>query len=177
MHLRSSLALVGAFALAACSGAAAPSPTPVGAASPAPAAAEAGSPIAAAAVVPYRCEGRDVTWDGTSAIDLTGTWAGDDAGVYYLRQIGDQVWWLGTSGLGGPFANRGDDFTNVYRGTLSGDTLTGTYADVPQGKILDSGPVDMKLTPTSGGGIALVRTDPVLETGFGGKRFTPCSLR
>src|SRR4029079_19727016 len=102
MHLRSSLALVGAFALAACSGAAAPSPTPVGAASPAPAAAEAGSPIAAAAVVPYRCADRDVTWDGTTPLDRTGPWAGDAAGVYYLRQIGDQVWWLGTSGLGGP---------------------------------------------------------------------------
>jgi len=123
-----------------------------------------------------KSESRTVTWDGSSAIDLTGTWAGDDQGVYYLRQLGDQVWWLGMSGLGEPLVHRGTDWTNVYLGTLSGDTVTGTYADVPQGKILDKGPVVMKLTPTSDGGISLVRTDPVLETGFGGKIFTPCRL-
>jgi len=134
------------------------------------------SPNATTAIALYQCDPRKVAWDGSSAIDLTGTWAGDDAGVYYLRQLGDQVWWLGMSGLGEPLVDRGSDWTNVYRGTLSGDTVTGTYADVPQGKIQDKGPVVMKLSPTSAGGIALVRVDPVLETGFGGKMFTPCSL-
>ena len=124
----------------------------------------------------YSCSSRTVSWDGTSHIDLTGTWNGDDEGVYYLRQLGDQVWWLGMSGMGGPFAARGSDWTNVYVGTLSGHTLTGTYADVPQGKILDKGPVVLELTATSGGGISLVRTDPLLETGFGGTHMTPCTL-
>jgi len=150
--------------LAACSPGATATPTPTEAA------------IATPAIAMYTCESRTVTWDGSSAIDLTGTWAGDDQGVYYLRQLGDQVWWLGMSGLGEPLVHRGTDWTNVYLGTLSGDTVTGTYADVPQGKILDKGPVVMKLTPTSDGGISLVRTDPVLETGFGGKIFTPCRL-
>jgi len=134
---------------------------------------------ATAAIVPaavLTCSSRTMAWDGTSAIDLTGTWAGDDQGVYYLRQLGDQVWWLGMSGLGAPLVDRGTEFSNVYLGTLSGDTVTGTYADVPQGRILDQGPVVLKLTPTSGGGISLVRTDPVLATGFGGSRFTPCKL-
>ena len=133
-------------------------------------------PASATPIALFSCGSRAVTWDGSSTIDLTGTWAGDDQGVYYLRQIGDQVWWLGMSGLGGPLVNRGTDWTNVYLGTLSGDTVTGTYADVPQGKILDTGPVDWKLTPTSGGGIALVRTDPLLSTGFGGTLLTPCML-
>jgi hypothetical protein len=154
------------FALAACSTAVTPAPT----------ATEAASPKATAAVALYSCGSRTVTWDGSSAIDLTGTWNGDDEGVYYLRQLGDQVWWLGMSGLGEPLVSRGSDWTNVYLGTLSGDTVTGTYADVPQGKILDKGPVVMKLTRTSAGEISLVRTDPVLETGFGGTMFTPCQL-
>ena len=132
-------------------------------------------PSAAAAAL-YRCESRLLAWDGSSAIDLTGAWAGDDSGVYYLRQLGDQLWWLGMSGLGGPLVDRGTDFTNVYRGTLAGDTITGTYADVPQGTIMDKGPVVMKLTKTSDGGISLVRVDPVLDTGFGGTMFTPCTL-
>jgi hypothetical protein len=153
------------FALAACSGGASPSPAVTAAANP-----------RAAAVERYTCENRVMPWDGSSAIDLTGTWNGDDEGVYYLRQVGDQVWWLGMSGLGQDLVDRGTDWTNVYLGTLSGDTVTGTYADVPQGKILDKGPVVMKLSRTSDGGISLVRTDPVLETGFGGTMFTPCTL-
>jgi hypothetical protein len=161
-----------ALTLAGCSAAVTAPPT----VAPAPSAPTVASPNATAAIALYRCDPRKVAWDGAAAIDLTGTWAGDDAGVYYLRQLGDQVWWLGMSGLGEPLVDRGADFTNVYRGTLSGDTVTGTYADVPQGKIQDKGPVVMKLSPTSDGAISLVRVDPVLETGFGGRTFTPCTL-
>lgn len=137
--------------------------------------------IAPTSIVPppialYRCGSRTMTWDGSSAIDLTGTWAGDDDGVYYLREIGDEVWWLGMSGIGGPLVSRGSDWTNVYHGTLSGDTVTGTYADVPGGKIRDNGPVVLKLTRASDGGLSLVRTDPLLPTGFGGTLLTPCTL-
>ena len=28
--------------------------------------------------------------------ELTGAWAGNDDGVYYIRQVGDCVWWFGT---------------------------------------------------------------------------------
>jgi hypothetical protein len=156
--------------LAACSPAA--TPTPI---NTAPSAAAATSQPAAA-VAKYLCESRTVAWDGTSAIDLTGTWRGDDAGVYYLRQLGDEVWWLGMSGIGGPLVARGTDWTNVYHGTLAGGTVTGTYADVPGGTIQDNGPVVLKLTSTSGGGVSLVRTDPLLSTGFGGTLLTPCTL-
>ena len=149
MRLRLLAAVFAAFALSACSGATAPSPT----------ASAAASPKATAAAL-YRCETKLLAWDGSSAIDLTGTWAGDDNGVYYLRQL----------------VHRGADWTNVYRGTLAGGTVTGTYADVPGGAIQDKGPVVMKLTKTSDGGITLVRVDPVLDTGFGGREFTPCKL-
>ncbi len=54
--------------------------------------------------------------------------------------------------------------------------MTGTYADVPGGAIQDNGPVVMKLTRTSDGGIKLVNVNPVLDTGFGGSMFTPCTL-
>lgn len=128
------------------------------------------------AIALYSCPRRTLTWDGASAIDLTGTWAGDDQGVYYVRQLGDQVWWLGMSGVGRSVVDRGSDWTNVYFGKLSGNTVTGTYADVPGGKIQDNGPVVMKLTPTSDGGIKLVRTDPLLATGFGGTLLTPCKI-
>jgi len=132
-------------------------------------------PTATPAAALFACPSRTVTWDGESAIDLTGAWAGDDQGVYYLRQIGDEVWWLGMSGLGESLASRGQQWTNVYVGKLSGSTITGTYADVPHGSILDDGPVVMMLTATPGGGISLVRVTPDSDTPFGGKVFTPCT--
>jgi hypothetical protein len=165
------LVLVAAI-VAACGPTAVPVSSITPSASPeAPVLATTAPPIAL-----FTCPSRTVTWDGKSAIDLTGTWAGDDQGVYYLRQLGDQVWWLGMSGIGGPLVARGTDWTNVYHGTLAGGTVTGTYADVPGGKIQDTGPVVLKLTSTSGGGISLVRTDPLLPTGFGGTLLTPCTL-
>ena len=157
------IAMVG-VALAACSASVTPSPNPTA------------QPTAQPTAALFTCASRTLAWDGTSAVGLTGTWAGDDDGVYYLRQLGDQVWWLGMSGIGGPLVLRGSDWTNVYQGTLAGDTVTGTYADVPGGKIQDSGPVVLKLTLTSGGGISLNRTDPLLSTGFGGTLLTPCTL-
>jgi hypothetical protein len=165
------LSLVSAgLTLAACSAAATPTPTTT-----APSAAAA-TTQQVEAVATYTCGTRSLKWDGASAINLTGTWKVDDDGVYYLRQLDDHVWWLGMSGLNRPLVDRGSDWTNVYLGILKGDTVTGTYADVPQGQVMDQGPVILKLTPTTGGGIELVRTDPVLETGFGGSRFTPCTL-
>ena len=136
----------------------------------------AASQLATPAVALFTCGDRTVAWDGKSAIDLTGTWAGDDDGVYFIRQIGDQIWWLGMSGLGQSVAERGSDWTNVYKGQLAGETVTGRYADVPQGQVLLDGPVVMVLTKTAGGGISLVRSTPDSETEFGGKVFTPCKL-
>jgi hypothetical protein len=157
------------------------SPTEPAAASSALATSQASRPSAnptrtAQAVALFTCASRTLAWDGKSPIDLTGAWAGDDDGVYIMRQIGDQVWWLGMSGIDQPLVDRGSDWTNVYLGSLKGDTVTGTYADVPLGQILDKGPVVVKLTPTLDGGISLERTDPLLETGFGGTSFTPCTL-
>lgn len=80
------------------------------------------------------------------------------------------------SGLGNSLVLRGSDWTNVYRGQIVGDTITGRYADVPQGRTMLDGPVVMKLTKTVGGGISLVRSTPDAETEFGGKVLTPCQL-
>jgi hypothetical protein len=171
--LVAAIAVGGAFYLLRGGAVGSPGPTPTSPIAPTPSPREAAT---APPVALYGCEIRTVTWDGSSAVDLTGTWAANDGGVYYLRQLDDEIWWLGMSGRGQPLVDRGVRWTNVFHGTLSGDTITGTYADVPQGRILDKGPVVMKLTPTADGGISLVNANPILPTGFGGYRFTPCTL-
>ena len=41
-------------------------------------------------------------------VNLTGTWKADDGGIYYIRNIGNVVWWLGISG-----SDDGKTFSNV----------------------------------------------------------------
>ncbi len=59
--------------------------------------------------------------------NLTGAWHADDVGTYYMRQIGNALWWLGMS------HDQGRSFANVFRGTVEGNTLEGTWVDVPMG--------------------------------------------
>ncbi len=66
-------------------------------------------------------------------IDLTGTWQGNDGGTYYIRQVGDQVWWLGEQSPTGP------TWSNVAFGRIEGNTLRLEWADVPKGEVMSSG--------------------------------------
>jgi hypothetical protein len=69
--------------------------------------------------------------------NLTGVWGASDVGTYYLRQLGQVVWWLGLS------QDRGRTFANVFHGTLTPDqagaSLSGEWADVPLGITLQNG--------------------------------------
>lgn len=64
---------------------------------------------------------------------LTGVWNCNDGGVYFIRQIGNQVWWYGQSSDGGT------TWSNVFQGTITGNQITGSWADVPKGNIRGSG--------------------------------------
>jgi hypothetical protein len=93
--------------------------------------------------------------------DLTGVWSSDDGGVYYLRQIGDQVWWMGLSDRG-----QGFNFANVFWGRLSGRSFSGEWVDVPRGILLSSGVLTLAIDPTSG---IIAEFRRIRETGgFGG---------
>jgi len=65
--------------------------------------------------------------EGNKNIDLTGIWSCDDGGTYYIRQIGNAVWWDGEDTAADP------RWANVAYGTISGNTVTLEYADVPEG--------------------------------------------
>ena len=72
--------------------------------------------------------------------ELTGAWSGDDHGVYYVRQVGDCVWWFGTElvdiepGLTGQ-----PGFANVASGRVDGSRIVVEWADLPVGDILGGG--------------------------------------
>jgi hypothetical protein len=56
---------------------------------------------------------------------LSGAWHASDNGTYYLRQLGDTVWWLGLS------RDQGRTYANVFRGEIREGGFVGNWIDVP----------------------------------------------
>jgi hypothetical protein len=78
--------------------------------------------------------------DPADAGELTGAWAGNDSGVYYIRQAGDCVWWFGTEVRDvelGPTGQRG--FANVASGRIVGNQVDLEWVDVPLGNTVNGG--------------------------------------
>lgn len=63
--------------------------------------------------------------------DMTGIWSCNDGGTYYVRQLGNNVWWYGESSNG--------QWSNIFHGALDGDWLEGLWLDVPKGRDRDNG--------------------------------------
>lgn len=66
----------------------------------------------------------------TQNINLTGIWKANDGGTYYIRNIGDDIWWLGISSN-----DAGKTFSNVLRGQIleNNNTIVADWTDLPMG--------------------------------------------
>jgi len=127
--------LIVILALAACGDAAPTRSAQDDSASSAPSP-SAGTSATAADLSAIAC----ATDDPADVGDLTGAWAGDDTGVYYIRQVGDCVWWFGTELRDikrGVTGQRG--FANVAAGRVDGNEIVVEWADVPMGNISNGG--------------------------------------
>jgi hypothetical protein len=91
--------------------------------------------------------------------NLTGTWEGDDGGVYRVRQKKNAINWVGMSG------DSGASWTHILIGSRNGDKVDGYWADMngPMGE----GHLTLQVR---GNGKYLVRTNAT-GSGFGGKRW------
>jgi hypothetical protein len=156
--------------LAACGSSASPTPS----ASTAPSAAVASTaPSASTAPIAARCTPTPLKFDPKS-IDLTGAWAGDDDGIYYLRQRGTTVSWNGMSSRNGVPSLLGLDFNNVGWGEIHKDlTIAVDWADVPRGGIDGYGTMKLKIGPDSAGNIQITKVSET-GTGFGNTVWTRC---
>ena len=76
-------------------------------------------------------------------MDLTGKWGCNDGAIYYIRQIGNKIWWYGETNPNSP------NWSNVFYGTMSGtnpgDTINGNWADVPKGGTSNSGTLKLMI--------------------------------
>jgi hypothetical protein len=95
--------------------------------------------------------------------DLTGAWGGNDGGTYYVRQIGNVVWWIGLD------ATDGGNFANVFHGTRAGDLITGQWSDVPRGTVMNNGVLAIEVLHTERGLVLRKKSE---TGGFGGAIWT-----
>jgi hypothetical protein len=109
-----------------------------------------------------------------SDIYLTGAWAGDDGGIYYIRQLGSGVvWWSGMSGRDGSPSGLGREWNNVGRGVMNGLEIDGESADVPRGEILGNGTWRLNIQDDGTGNIQIVGISEA--RGFDRIVWTPCT--
>lgn len=102
-----------------------------------------------------------ITATAAVAADLTGTWKGDDGGTYYLRQVGNQLFWYGERSTANPA------WSNVFTGRVQGDRVRGEWADVPKGRTMNEGRLDLSIERRGNELVAERKTG-----GFGGSRWT-----
>ena len=98
------------------------------------------------------------------ASDITGKWNGNDGGFYYIRQIGNDIWWFGTNVFtAGPEFNT---FSNVLHGTRNGLTIDAKWQDVPLGDTKSKGDISLTIAPT---GEKIIKNSA--SGGFGGNNW------
>ena len=167
--------------VASCANTASPATTPTastGAGQASQAAASSASanvPVSPSpsAEVAARCDKTPKPFD-PKKVELTGPWAGDDGGIYYLRQVGSVVWWNGMSERTGRPSRLGRDWNNVGRGEIKALKIEVEWADVPRGQILGNGTLSLSIKDDGSGNVQIVK-DSETGTGFGNNIWTPCT--
>ena len=140
------------------------------ASSPVPAPTPRPSPLIGAA-----CSPNPITFDSTATFDLTGAWAADDGGIYYVRQRGTVIWWNGMSSRDDPPTALGREWNNVGRGEVQKDlSIHADWVDVPRGGIDGYGTVVFQIGPDAAGNVQITKTSET-GTGRGDTVWTPCA--
>ena len=88
------------------------------------------------------------TDDPTDIGELTGAWRGSEGGVYYIRHVGDCVWWFGTELIDIERGVTGQPgFANVASGRMDGNRIDVEFVDLPLGNVLGGGGLTLVYDP------------------------------
>ena len=127
---------------------------------------------------------RECNCVGAPRLDLTGIWSSDNGAVFFLRQIGSDVWWAGFNP--DPFSTvasisnsfqRGLTNALVFHGSISGDALSGDWAEVPRQSTsnLAQGTVTVALLRDGSGAVTQLQTE-AQTGGFAAKSWSRSSI-
>jgi hypothetical protein len=162
------LTIIGGALLVAACGSAGPSRG----ASPSSASDAIAATAVPTAAVGAVCDKTDKKFDATT-VSLQGLWAGDDGGIYFLRQLDTIVWWNGMADRAAAPEMLGRAWNNVARGVIQGLSIDVSWADVPRGGILDGGTMKLKVEDDGTGNVRIVKVSQ--QSGdFGNNTWTPC---
>lgn len=127
---------------------------------------------------------RECSCVGTPRVDLTGIWGADNGAVFYLRQIGNDVWWAGfnpdafstVASISNSF-QRGLTNAQVFHGSIAGDALSGDWAEVPRQSTSDlsQGTVTVALLRNASGAVVQLQTQ-TQTGGFAPKSWSRSSI-
>lgn len=90
--------------------------------------------------------------------DLTGVYTAKPGGTFYITQTGNNVYWYGEENSQNPF------WSNIAYGTISGNTISLNWFDVPKGQTRNIGTLTLDVTQPSG---MIVLTIKQQTGGFG----------
>ena len=89
------------------------------------------SACSAEAVPPGSCPAVAVSGPDGQPLDLSGTWSGNDGGLYYIKQIDSCVWWSGLSNFVDQGQYPGQEWIMTFRGTINSEgVISGDFVDV-----------------------------------------------
>jgi hypothetical protein len=126
-----------------------------------------------AAEIATDCEIVPIPFD-PNFFDLNGAWAGDDDGIYYIRQLESVVWWNGMSARAGPALELGRYWNNVGRGEINGLDIEVEWADLPRGLTTGNGTLNLRIEGDATGNLHIVKVGQS-GSGFTNTVWTPCS--
>ena len=96
-------------------------------------------------------------------IDLSGVWSCNDKAAYYLRQIDNEIFWLGESTPENP------RFCNVAHGVIDSDEVRLDWADIAKGRNRHFGKLVLKVTDNG------THMEAMSRERFGGSSWTKLS--
>ncbi len=64
-------------------------------------------------------------------MDLNGIWRSNDGTIYYLRQVDNNLWWLGE--------NQEQQWFNLFKGLVIGESVEGEWINTPKSRNRDYG--------------------------------------
>lgn len=100
------------------------------------------------------------TADARCLGELSSIWIGNDGGTYYIQQNGQKVWLVG-----GTTYNEETTFVNVFFGQRSGDSIQGSWANVPLGVNMGHGDLTLLCSQNAHN---YILTKTAASGGFGG---------
>jgi hypothetical protein len=99
-------------------------------------------------------------------------WHANHDGTYFLRRLGNVIFWMGRSSDGGK------TWTNVFRGVINGNTIDGEWADVlaaHEDANAGHGTLKLRIIGAIGSGVDGFEKIGATGAGFGGSKWSqPC---